>query len=555
MTIGLHPVRHLRRYRRIGATFVRHGFGFAIDRLQPAVRNRLGRSKTMPLRVPSEGLAEHFRLALEELGPTFVKFGQVLSTRPDLLPPAYIAELSRLQDAVPPESWEEMHALLTRELGKSPEEIFASIDPLPIAAASLSQVHAASLRNGDDCPVVVKIQRPRVREQIETDLSILAELAAGAQRTPLARYYDLPAIVDEFAYTLRNELDYAREGRSADRFRENFEDVPSLYIPQIYWEYTTQRVLTMERLSGIKIDDIAAMDAAQVDRKVVAQRSAEIIVKEILEDGFFHADPHPGNFVVMPGNIIGAMDFGMVGHVDETLRLDLIRLYAAAVDVDAGAVVDQLIRMGAVDEEINRRRLSMDVRRFLDRYRGVTLEELRADEMFADIVPIAFRHHIRLPADLWLLGKTLSMIEGVGRCLDPDFDMFAVSEPIVRHLIRRLLIPGAPKSRTLLRLGTDWADVTTLLPRAAGRVLQQAERGDLFAVRVKDTDRVLHVLDQLATRLSLSVLVAGLTMGLAVLIPSTTGNVLARIVTILGFLLSATLSAWLVISILRAGRR
>jgi ubiquinone biosynthesis protein len=555
MTIGLHPVRHLRRYQHIGATFMRHGFGFAINQLQPALRNRLGRMKTTPMRVPAEALAEHFRLALEELGPTFVKFGQVLSTRPDLLPPAFITELSRLQDAVPPEPWEEIRAVLTRELGKAPEEVFATIDPLPIAAASLSQVHAATLRNGDGCPVVVKIQRPRVREQIETDLSILAELANGAQHTPLSRYYDLPAIVDEFAYTLRTELDYEREGRSADRFRENFEEVPSLYIPQVYWEYSTRRVLTMERLSGIKIDDTAAMDAAEIDRKTVALHSAEIIVKEILEDGFFHADPHPGNFVVMPGNIIGAMDFGMVGHVDEALRLDLIRLYAAAVDVDASAVVDQLIRMGAVEEEVNRRRLSTDIRRFLDRYRGVTLEELRADEIFTDIVPIAFRHHIRLPADLWLLGKTLSMVEGVGRRLDPNFDMFAVSEPIVRRLIRRLLILGRPKGRTLIRLSTDWADVTAMLPRAASRVLQQAERGDLFSLRVKDMDRFLQVLDRLATRLALSVLVAGLTMGLAVLIPATTGNVLARIMTIIGFLISATLSVWLGVSILRAGRR
>jgi ubiquinone biosynthesis protein len=447
-----------------------------------------------------------------------------------------------------------MRMLLTLELGKAPEEVFATIDTLPIAAASLSQVHAATLRDGEDCPVVVKIQRPGARDQIDTDLSILSELANGAQHTPVARYYDLPAIVDEFGYTLRNELDYVREGRSADRFRENFKEVPSVHVPRVFWEYTTRRVLTMERIDGVKIDDLAAMDAAQVDRKTIALRSAEIIVKEVLEDGFFHADPHPGNFLVMPGNVIGALDFGMVGHVDEALRLDLIRLYAAAVDVDANAVVDQLIRMGAVDEEVNRRKLSTDIRRFLDRYRGVTLEELRADEMFADIVPIAFRHHVRLPADLWLLGKTLSMIEGVGRRLDPDFDMFAVSEPIVRRLIRRLVIPSAPKGRTLLRLGTDWADVSALLPRAASRILQQAERGDLFSVRVKDMDRFLVVLDRLATRLALAVLVAGLTVGLAVLIPATTGNVLARVMAVIGFLVSATLSVWLVISILRSSR-
>ena len=273
MAIGLHPVRHLRRYQQIGATFMRHGFGFAINQLQPAVRNRLRRPSTVPVRVPAEALAEHFRLALQELGPTFVKFGQVLSTRPDLLPPAYITELSRLQDAVPPVPWEDIRAVLTGELGKVPEEVFATIDPLPIAAASISQVHLATLRNGDGCTVVVKVQRPGVREQIDTDLSILAELANGAQYTPAARYYDLPAIVDEFAYTLRNELDYVREGRSADRFRANFEEVPSLHVPRVYWEYTTRRVLTMERLEGIKIDDIAAMDAAKVDRKAIAQHA------------------------------------------------------------------------------------------------------------------------------------------------------------------------------------------------------------------------------------------------------------------------------------------
>ena len=555
MTIGLHPVRHLRRYQQIGSTFVRHGFGFALNQLQPAVRARLGRPKAGPVRVPAEALAEHFRLAFEELGPTFVKFGQVLSTRPDLLPPEYIAELTRLQDEVPAEPWEEIRALLTRELGRPPEEVFASIDPLPIAAASLSQVHAATLRGDEAIAVVAKVQRPNIRAVIETDLNILTELAAGAQHTPLGRLYDLPAIVDEFAYTLRNELDYQREGRSADRFRENFEHEPHLHIPIVYWDYTTRHVLTMERLEGIKIDDVAAIDAAGIDRKAVALHSAEIIVKEVLEDGFFHADPHPGNFVVMPGAVIGAMDFGMVGHVDETLRLDLVRLYAAAVDMDSGAIVDQLVRMGAVEDDIKRRRLAVDLSRFLYRYRGARLEDISASEMFADIVPIAFRHHIRLPTDLWLLGKTLSMMEGVGRRLDPDFDMFAVSEPIVQRLIRRLLRPSAPKRRTLIRLGTDWADVATLMPRAASRVLQQAERGDLFTVRVRDMDHFLVVLDRLATRLALSMLVAGLTVGLAVLIPATTGNVLARVVAIAGFIASATLAIWLAFSILRSHRR
>ena len=552
MTMAFHPVRNARRYRQIGSTFIRHGFGFAFNHLQPAVRARLGHPHAATERIPPDSLAQHFRLALEELGPTFVKFGQVLSARPDLLPPEYIVELVRLQDAVPPEPWEAMHAVLTQEYGRPPEEVFAAIDPVPIAAASLSQVHGGTLRDANGIEVVVKIQRPNVRTTIETDLSILADLAAGAQHTPLAKLYDFPAIVDDLAYTLRSELDCRREGRNADRFRDNFADEPYLYIPKIYWEYTTQSVLVMERLSGIKLDEIDALDAAGISRVEVARNSAQIIVKEVMDDGFFHADPHAGNYLVMSGGIVGAMDFGMVGHIDEKLRLDLVRLYAAAVDMDANALVDQLVRMGAVDEDANRRSLSTDLRRFLQKYRGATLEEMRASEMFADIVPIAFRHQLRLPPDLWLLAKTLSMLEGIGRRLDPDFDMFAISEPIVQRLLWRMLIPSLPKSRTLIRLGSDWADVATRLPRATSRVLRQAEQGDLFSVHIKDIDHLLHVLDRLTTRLSLSVLVAGLTVGLAVLIPATEGNDLARIVTILGFLLSAALAMWLVWSIIRA---
>jgi len=267
----------------------------------------------------------HFRLALEELGPTFVKFGQILSTRPDLLPPAYIAELSKLQDTVPPEPWEAIRALLTQELGREPEEVFATIDPQPMAAASLAQVHAAPLPDGHE--VVVKIQRLGITTVINTDLEILSFLAVRALDTPLGKIYDFVSIVDDFAFTLRNELDYCREGRKADRFRENFAGESHLYIPHVYWDFSSRRVLVLERIHGIKIDDIPVLDAAGYNHHRGALQSAHVIIKEVLEDGFFHADPHLGNFVVMPGEVICAMDFGMVGHLRERDRLNLIRLY------------------------------------------------------------------------------------------------------------------------------------------------------------------------------------------------------------------------------------
>jgi ubiquinone biosynthesis protein len=552
MALNFHPVQHLRRYHQVGSTFVRHGFGYALDQLQPAVRRRLGRTPQR-VSVPEEDLARHFRLALQELGPTFVKLGQILSTRPDLLPPAYLDELSLLQDEVPPEPWEDTRIVLMQEYGRPPEEVLASIDPHPIAAASLAQVHAATLPDGSQ--VVVKVQRPGIRRIIDTDLDILAELARGAEYTPLARHYDLPAIVDQFAMTMRNELDYRREGRNADRFRANFAKEPQLYIPRVHWEYSTQRVLVLERIYGVRINDLAGLAAAGLDRRKVALASARVIVKEVFEDGFFHADPHPGNFVVMPGEVLGGMDFGMVGYIDDRLRMDLLRLYVAAVQMDTEGVVDQLVRMGAVDEDVRRRDLSNDIGQLLHKYRGVPLKEIRADAVINDMIPIAFRHQLRLPTDLWLLAKTLQMLEGMGLTLDPDFDFFAVSQPIVKRLMFELFMPNERWAQAMLRSMTEWGEVMVLAPRAASRLLQQAERGELFTVHLKEAEPMLTTADRLVTRLSLSVLMGALTLALAVLIPVFQGNVMARILVVMGFLLSISISIWLGFSILASYRR
>jgi len=239
--------------------------------------------------------AVHFRLALEELGPTFIKVGQILSTRPDLLPPEFIQELTKLEDSVRPESWEAIHAVLIEEIGEELEQVFPEINPIPLASASLGQVHSARLKNGRS--VVIKIQRPNIENIIEVDLSILGDLAALAERTPWGERNHPVEIIDAFAHTLRNELDYYREGRNADRFRENFTGDERIYIPTIYWEHTTRRVLVMEELHGIKITDIAAIKEAGINRKKVAHNAVSMIVKEILEDGFYHADPHGGNFL------------------------------------------------------------------------------------------------------------------------------------------------------------------------------------------------------------------------------------------------------------------
>jgi len=552
--LPIRGVRHLRRFQQIAQILARHGFGELLDLLGTAPVFPLPRALR---RRPSLGPPQRLRMALEELGPTFVKLGQVLSTRPDLLPPAYIAELARLQDAVPPAPWELVRAQIETELGAPIDEVFATLAPEPLAAASLAQVHAATLPDGAE--VVVKVQRPDIEVTIHVDLDILADAARLLQeRTPLGELYDLPGIVEEFAATLRAELDFYREGHNADRFRANFADEPYLYIPKVYWEYTTRRVLVMERIRGIKIDDIAALDAAGYDRYRIGLHAARMIIKEVLEDGFFHADPHPGNFFVMPGEVIGAMDFGMVGHLSRRTRTDLVRLYIAAVQLDEEAVADQLVRMGVVGGAVDRVGLQHDIGRLLRKYAGLPLKAIRARDVMEEAIPIAFRHHLRLPTELWLLGKTLAMMEGVGLKLVPDFDMFAVSRPYVQRFMREMASPRAWMPSLLRGMG-DWAQLLDMLPRTGMQLLTRAERGELeVSLRHQELGRALVYLDRLANRLALSILLAALIVGLALLVPAfhlaERGGLVTALV-VLGFALASLVGLWLVISILRSGRR
>ncbi len=553
MSISRSSIRHLRRSREIADTFIRHGFGYLFDQLEP--------KKSQVLQLPTlrkavsrpENLAIHFRLALEELGPTFVKFGQLLSTRPDLLPPPFIAELSKLVDTVHPEPWETICNVLALELGKQPGEVFATIDPQPIGAASLAQVHAATLPDGQE--VVIKVQRPGIIPIIETDLEILSNLAERAQSTTLGKRFDLIGVADDFSFTLRNELDYQREGRNADRFRRNFAGVSHLHIPKVYWEFSTRHVLVLERIQGIKLNDIPALDAAGYDRHQVALHSTSMIIKEVLEDGFFHADPHAGNYMVLPGEVIGVVDFGQVGYLSDRDRLDLIRLYIVCVERDAEGIVDQLIRMRAFGDEIDRDGLVWDLNRLLNEYYGIPLKDIHTQELIDEFTAISYRHNLRLPGTWWLLGKTVVMLEGLGLRLDPDFDVFAVAEPYVKSLMKHLVLPDAGLGRTLLLDSVSWRDLAHRLPRVGHRIVERLEKNEPFHMEIKDTDRILSRLDRMATRLSLSVLVAAYIIGLPQLLPLTAPGSLPRWLIMMGLIPVIVAGLWLVISLLIAPRK
>ncbi len=402
-------------------------------------------------------------------------------------------------------------------------------------------------------------QRLGIERTIETDLEILFDVARHLQeRTPLGEIYDLPGIVEEFATTLRAELDFYREGRNADRFRANFADESYLYIPEVYWDLTTRRVLVMERIEGVRIDDVEALDAAGYDRRRVALHATRMIIKEVLEDGFFHADPHPGNFVVMEDEVIGAMDFGMVGYLSRRERADLVRLYIYVVRLDEEGIVEQLIRMGVVGARADRTRLRRDIGRLLRKYQGLPLKAIRAREILQEALPIAFRHRLRLPSELWLLGKTLAMMEGVGMKLYPDFDPFEVSEPYVRRLLLEMVSP-AEWGPDVLRGLLDWTYLLGLLPRAGARLLTRVERGELeIGLRHQGLDLLLTRLDRLVNRISLSLLLAALIVGLALLVPAFHLAERGDLVTVLvvgGFVGASLLGAWLILSILRSGRR
>jgi ubiquinone biosynthesis protein len=482
------------RSREIVSTLSRHGLGFLVGR----VHQHEG-SPTPP---------EHVRLALEELGPTFVKLGQVLSTRSDLLPPEYLAELAKLQDAAPPVSADVVRGVIADELGRDPSEVFASYEPEPLAAASIGQAHAATLEDGTE--VVVKVRRPGVVEQVEQDLDILGDLAARAERhSKAAAEAGAVDLIDEFARTLRAELDYLAEGRSAERFAVNFDGDDDVQIPQVYWETSTSRVLTLERIRGIKLTDVTALEAAGIDRPALARRATRITAQMIFDDGLFHGDPHPGNFFVGEDGRIGVIDFGMVGELDEGQRDRLGAVLIGVAERDADAVTTALLSLGIARQGVGRATLRTEVAALLDRYADVRLAELSLARLIDEVTTIMRRHHLHLPHDLALLARVLVVDEGLAAQLDPDYRLAEELTPFAKELIARERSPEV-LLRRLAAAGADAAQLGTELPAALRRLLRTAEAGET-QVRIASPD--LQMLGERVERAADKVALALLAMG------------------------------------------
>jgi ubiquinone biosynthesis protein len=463
--------RRSRRRGEIATTLSRHGLGYLVDHA-----HQRDASPTPP---------EHVRLALEELGPTFVKLGQVLSTRSDLLPPEYLAELAKLQDAAPPLAPGVAGSVIEEELDRTLSDVFASFDDAALAAASIGEAHAATLHDGAE--VVVKVRRPDVVEQIEGDLELLQDLAARAERHwEKAAEYDVVGLAGEFASTLRAELDYLTEGRNADHFADNFAGDDGIRIPQVYWDTTTSRVLTLQRLRGIKISDLPTLDASGIDRPGLAKSATRLTAQMIFEDGFFHADPHPGNFFVEEDGRIGVVDFGMVGTIDGRLRSQLGAVLIAITRRDDDGLTDAILALGVARQRVDRAALRADVAGLLDRYEGVGVGEISVAHVLNEAVAIMRRHRLHLPRDLALLVKVLLVDEGLAATLDPNYRLDEELATYAKELIARDRAPEA-LLRELIESGADAVQLGAGLPRRLERLLRAAEAGDA-QIRVTSDD-------------------------------------------------------------------
>lgn len=547
---------HRKRYRQIATVFARHGLGSLV--------NTLGLERFVPLSLGrnspnghnhAHAQAQHLRMAFEELGATFIKLGQVLSTRADLLSPEYQAELAKLQDAAPQVATEAIQMVIVEELGRPIEEIFASFDPVPIAAASIGQAHAAVLHDGTE--VIVKVRRPGVVEQVENDLEILQNLAAAAvRRSQMANQYDLVGLTQEFAQSLRAELDYIREGRNAVRFAHNCKHEHGIHIPRVFWEQTTSRVLTLERIRGIKITDLQALDAAGINRKELALRAARIILKMVFEDGFFHADPHAGNFFVEPGGRIGLIDFGMVGTVSELTQERLVSLVLAVTSQDADRLVDAFLDFGVAPHRIDRALLRQDLEHLMARYYGQQLGDINVTALMNDSFSVVRHHYLQLPSNLAMLVKTMAMDEGLGVQLDPSFNLATVLAPYAEKLIMRRYSPVF-WAKQFSKSSLEMAQLSVELPQQVHRIISDIERGGLeVGMRPEHFEPIVRRFERLANRIVLGILAAAFINGLAILLSFYRPPAWEQWTTVLfpvGLLAALALGIYLAWSILRSG--
>lgn len=573
---ALGAARDLGRLHDIASVLIRYGFGDAVRRMGMAgIMERAGRSlhwhhaeEVARLEPPAR-----VRRALEDLGTTFIKLGQILSTRVDLFGPEWIAEFEKLQDQAPPLPFDGLLAQLESKLGTSVDAVFDFLDPVPIAAGSIAQVHRARLKDGSE--VVVKLRRPGIVPIVEADLRLLAHLAEIIEReSPEWRRVRPRALVEHFTASLRREMDLETEAHHAERVAKGFLDDPDIVVPKIYWEWTNECMNTQAFVEGIPGRDLAAVDAAGLDRKILARRGVNAVLRMVLEHGFFHADPHPGNVFYLPGNRVALIDFGMVGRLTERRSNEVVDLLYGLARRDSAQATEILLNWASAgygksnysntvgssadDRLPEEEPLVLAVESLIDQFHGVPLERLRIGRLLAALTALMRNFHIALPPDLALLFKASISLEGLGRLLDPGFDMVSEATPFLVRNVQQRYSPESLVKRGVAGLNSVMG-LMTGLPSDLRRLVRIARKGSItLNVDVAHLDMVADRLDRSISRLTIGIVTAALIIGSSIVMTVTqeSGNGWFKpsLLGVLGFVSSLVGGAWLLGSIWRSGR-
>ncbi len=550
--------RRVRRVAHIVRKSVSHGLGFAVS--------RLNLQKYLPpwLRLPSltargrpEDLARRFASVLEELGPTFVKFGQMLSTRPDILPPEYIQELKRICHHVAPFPSSAAERIVEEELGRPVGEMFRSFQDEPRASGSIAQIHNAELPDGT--PVVVKIRRPLIERTIEDDVAILTFLADQADRVEEFQPLRLPMLVEEFGRGIRRELDLLAEAAQTHKFRELFSDDKRIEIPHIYWDYTTERVLTMRRIEGAHLGELIPEGRTPVPRRDLARVIMDAYLRQFFDMGSFHGDPHPGNIVITAQGKVALLDFGLVGRVSPRLRRNLGVCLMAMGNNQLELVAEVMGELGQLSYSNRYEEFQEELVGLLDRYSSIPLEKLDFHQSFNETMGVVRKYRVDIPREFVLMGRALVVISGLVTQLDPGLNVAELARPYGRKLLRQKLSSGNLK-RSLTAGGFHVSGLLSEAPRQLRHLMRSIGRGAFeFTVKHEGFEKALKELDQTGNRLALSIILAAVIMASASLLSDEVGTVdifgwHVSLMGLIGLLFGMVLGAWLIIGILRSGR-
>jgi ubiquinone biosynthesis protein len=550
--------RHLNRYRQILGILFKYGFGDLVERLKIDQYLEVGLQLiSKKRREPAERMsrAERVRLAFEDLGPTYIKLGQALSTRPDLVPIEFIRELQKLQDHVPPFPFSQAREIFQKELGTDPEILFDAIEEVPIASGSIGQVYKAWSKEME--PLAVKVQRPGIQKLIEVDLEIMLHLATLIERHIEEFSLHRPVkIVEEFANSLEKEIDYTIEASNMERFARQYLDTPTIYVPKVYPDKTTPKILTTEFIDGIKVSEIDRLKASGLDPGKITENGAELLFRQIFDFGFFHADPHPGNIFALPGNVICLLDFGNAGVVDRTTREEFVDLIDSLVRRNDKRATQGLLKLTNRDEEPDLRTLERDVADFMGRYLYKPLKEIQFGKLMHHLLELVSRHRLRIRPDIFLMMKALATVEGVAMTLDPDFDMIAKAAPFVQRVKLSRYYPDRIYD-DLSSVASEMMQFFEQFPRDILEISRMV-RQKKFQLNIEHQglDKLRAAHDQISNRIAFSIIIAALIIGSALIVPSGTPPIVYGIslIGMIGFLAAALMGVWLLVAILKRGK-